>query len=346
MEYKNVGGLNMHKKWVAVTAGLLLTLIFAAGCSNKDTVGASPSNTIAPSTPSTETAQPSAGTSSSPSSSPVQSPSDEGQKLILEEFQELLKTAGNEKAAITKMQQVVSTLSPEYANQMILAFEAYQMAAITQAGVMVDDELIKLIQKAPEPYNEKILNDLTKITDTDLKNALQAIFDKGYKIIVPEGMYDVIIDYGIYQDAGKSATPDIAAYIGIMATESDLRMLEDAAIIVPIDEVFARALASESFLITYPDSVKFDQVEQRYMNYVDTFFFGQNNTPAFDYETHKLNQEFLDSYTKAAKSGKDSTLVTAVNDYLAVLTDNDYTLTTVVTEYRKSITNGLKNTAS
>jgi hypothetical protein len=63
-----------------------------------------------------------------------------------------------------------------------------------------------------------------------------------------------------------------------MAVESEQRMSEDAGIIIPIDEVLARALAAESFITAYHDSVKFDQVEQRYKIYVDAYFFGQDNT--------------------------------------------------------------------
>jgi hypothetical protein len=38
--------------------------------------------------------------------------------------------------------------------------------------------------------------------------------------------------------------------------------------------------------------------------------------------------------------------VKAAADYLEILEENDYKLTAAVTDYRKNMTNGLKNTAS
>jgi hypothetical protein len=335
----------MQKKWLLLTAAILLVALLVSACGKKNAGGASPSPSDAPPTASAETTEPSLSPSPSPDTTPGGSAaSEEEQKAILDIFKALLKTPGNEKAAITALRKDISKLSPENANQMILSFEAYQEDV--NPSTLFSQELMNLIQASEEPYNEKTLNDLSKITDADLRNALQVIFDRGYKIIVPEGMYEAVIDYDVYKAAEEYVTPDIAAYIGIMAAESEQRMSEDAGIIIPIDEVLARALAAESFIITYHDSVKFDQVEQKYMNYVDAYFFGQNNTPAFDYFTKKLNQEFLDSYTKAAAGGKDSAIVKAAAQYLVILKDNDYTLTAAVTDYRKNLTNGLKNTAS
>lgn len=330
----------MYKKWLLVITGILLVLVIGAGCSNKDVGGASPSATVTPEvTASADTAAPSAEVSVSPS------PSVDTQKPILDAFQTLLKTPGNEKEVIAKIRQDVSKLSPENANQMILDFEAYQTTAISN-GTILSGELIKLIQSSAEPYYEKTLNDLSKITNDDLKKALQDVFNKGYKIIIPEGNYEAVINYDVYLYSETYVTPDIAAYIEIMSKESDSRMLDDAAIVISVDEVFSRALASENFVMTYHDSVKYDQVMLKYAIYVDTFFFGQNNTPAFDYFTKKLNQEFLDSYEKVAQSGKNTPLVEAVTQYLKIIKENDYTLTTAVIDFRKSRTDGLKNTAS
>ncbi len=68
---------------------------------------------------------------------------------------------------------------------MVLSFEAYQEDV--NPSTVFSQELVNLIQTLEEPYNEKTLNDLSKMTNADLRNVLQAVFDRGYKIIVPEG---------------------------------------------------------------------------------------------------------------------------------------------------------------
>lgn len=324
----------MRKKWLSISAGILLALVIT-GCSNGD------AGDVSPSTPSTSSA------ASEDTAAPASTaPSADMQKLILDRFETLLKMQGNEKAVLAEIRQDISQLTPKNADQMILSFEAYQRDTVKQGGIL-SGELVELIQTtADEPYNEKVLNDLSKITNTDLKIMLQTVFDRGYKFIVPEGMHEAVIDYSVYRDAAEYASPDIAAYIAIMAMESESRMSTDAAIIVPIDAVLVRAEASEAFLKAYPDSVKFEQIAERYMIYADAYFFGQDNTPAFDYSTNKLDQEFLDSYQKAMSGDSDSAIVKSLGDYLKILKDNDYTLTNTVTEYRKTMTDALKYTAS
>lgn len=336
----------MYRKRLVVAAVIMLMILTVVSCGAKDPA-ASPSDTTTPATASTDTPQPSAAPSASPSLSPSIAPtaSMEEQEMILSLFDGLLNTPGKEKAALNAMGNDIKILSPEKANEMLLAFEAYQRKAISDRAVL-SDNLIQLIEKSPEPYNEKTLNDLSKITDNDLKTALQALFERGYKIIVPEGMYEAVIDYSAYTFAKEDVTQDIAAYIDIMAAESANRMAADAAILVPIDEVFDRAQAVQHFLTTYPSSAKYDEMHKRFGIYVDAWFFGLDNTPAFDTFSKKLKQTFLDSYQKVSGSGETDVLTRATVDYLEFLKENDYTLTATVRDYRKNMTNGLKNSAS
>ena len=100
--------------------------------------------------------------------------------------------------------------------------------------------------------------------------------------------------------------------------------------------------ASENFISTYQNSVKLDQVKVLYNSQLESYFLGQNNTPAFDYTSNKLNQEFLDSYKKRALSSTDSPVIKATVEYLNLLKNNGYTLTTEVKNYRDNMIAGLK----
>jgi hypothetical protein len=323
----------MRIKALTAAMAALLVVTLAAGCGK--TGGTTPTDTGAP------------PSSSSPTASETPTPSNTGlseteQKAILDAFGTLLKTPEKEKEALAELVKSLSKLSPENADKMLLAFEDYQNNAVN-AGTPVTDTLVKLIQKnAGEPYNEKTLNDVSKIKDPDLKSALQALFDRGYKLIVPEGMHQAVVDYSAYKAFEPYVTKDIADYIEIKAMESESRALEDAAIIISIDEIYQRALACEGFIKAYPQSGKIEEIRRMYGSYVDSYFYGQNNTPAFDYETNKLTQEFLDSYKKAAAGSTDSPIAKAASDYLKVLGDNGYKLTDAVKADREQLTKSLK----
>ncbi|MEA4813989.1 MAG: hypothetical protein VB112_03635 [Oscillospiraceae bacterium] len=266
--------------------------------------------------------------------------SDAEQTKMLEGFRTLLSKSGAEKDALAEMSEDMPSLSKENAAVMLLAFEDYQEDALAQEPLISDALAEKLRASAEMPYSEADLNDPEKIKDEDAKAEVQAIVDRGYKIIVPEGMYQAIINYSVYRQFESSVTDDMAAYIEIEAEESDNRTLEDAGIIIPISDVYERACACEDFLALWPQSQRAETVSGLYKMYVDSYFYGQNNTPAFDYETNALNQEFRDSYETAAED--DTAIGKAVAEYLKVLEKSGYKLTDDVSEYRGNLVAGIE----
>jgi hypothetical protein len=337
----------MRIKVILAAFCLLSLTVTAAGCAG--TVTAPPPVSAPPSASpaSSPTLSPTPATSGEPSQSPGGAGlSEDAQQKAIEDFKVLLKSAGAEKAALAALRHDLPGMSAENAAEMVLEFEAYQNDAVL-GGTIVSDALVTLIQTAaPGIYDEETLNDIEAIKDAGLRKALGELFDRGYKLIVPEGNFQAVTDYGVYKEFGSYLPADIAAYISVKASESDSRMAEDGGIIIPVDEVLARALACESFVATYPDSAKRDEVKTLYGWYVDAYFFGMNNTPAFDYQTNKLRSEFLDSYSDTTLGPAADELIKARAEYLKMLQENDFTLTPAVAEYRKSLTNQLKNTTA
>jgi hypothetical protein len=268
------------------------------------------------------------------------------QQVILSDFTIMLDSNVAETAAIAEIKNDLPLLSPENVSLMVLQFEIYQRDQIAAGGI-ITQELIDLIQaKMNEPYGEEAINDAAGIADPELQAAIQALLDRGYKIIVPEGMYAPVINYGVYRQFADYVTADIKAYIAIKAAESDQRMSEDAAIIIPISEVYSRLRLSEDFLGLYPDSQKYAEVKSMFDNYVSTYFYGQNNTPAFDYTTNTLGQEFRDSYQAAMADSATSAVAQAATNYLAFLSENDFTLSDAVNQYRNNLVGELTGTSS
>jgi predicted small lipoprotein YifL len=321
----------MKLKHLSAVLVMITLVVSAAACGRKAVPPLPP-------TPSATQAEPSASPETMPPSSPSVSPSPSGvdPQEALSGFYALLKSEGNEKAALDALRTTLPGLPTDTAVKAVLAMEAYQDDAV-MTGALVGKDLVDMIQKAmPEPYDEKVLADLHTITDTGLRKALQEFYSRGYSIVIPEGNYQAVINYDAYKDFEAALTPDLAAYIEIRAKESESRMAEDGGIIIPIDEVYARAKAGERFLKSFPQSVKAEWVDMMYHNYVDAFIFGFDNTPAFDYTTKTLKQDFLDSYELVAESA-DSAIAKAMPDYLKVLKENGYKLTQAVTDYRDNL---------
>jgi hypothetical protein len=66
-----------------------------------------------------------------------------------------------------------------------------------------------------------------EIGDAELRDALLAVRDGGYRVDTAEGMYFPVIDYGRYRKYRGLVTDDLAAYIDLMAVESDLAPAKD-----------------------------------------------------------------------------------------------------------------------
>jgi len=310
------------------TMALLLTTaalaLLLAGCGT------------AQSTQSTQSAQ---GTQSAQSTQETQSAqSDAEQAKTLDAFGALLAKSGAEKDALAAMTRDMPGLSAENASAMLAEFEAYQEKELGNEDMISEELGAKL--SASGLYSEADINDPEKIKDAGARDAVRDIIDRGYKIIVPEGMYQAIINYSVYRQFEEYVSGDDAAYIEIEAAESDARAYEDAGIVIPISELYARAAACGDFLEKRPQSQRAGTVKELYTAYIYSYFYGQDNTPAFDYTTKKLNQEFRDSYEAAAKD--DTPVGKAAAEYLAALEKNGYALTNDVSACRDKLVAGLE----
>jgi hypothetical protein len=312
----------MKKRESNMNSKIIAALLTAAAAASLLTGCGAPQNTAAQGAQTTQSSQTEQGKAS-----------DAEQAKMLEGLKTVLSAEGAEKAALEEMGKDMPSMSSENASEMLLAFEKYQQDALVNETFISDGLAAKL--SASGLYSEADINDPDKIKDADAKAAVQDILDRGYKIIVPEGMYQTVINYSVYRQFEEYVSGDDAAYIEIEAAESDGRTLEDAGIIIPISEVYARAAACGDFLEKWPQSQRAEAVKVLYDTYIDSYFYGQNNTPAFDYTTKKLNQEFRDSYEAAAKD--DTPVGKAAAEYLAALEKNGYALTDDVSACRDKL---------
>lgn len=269
---------------------------------------------------------------------------EESQDLVMENFQNLLDSNPNEKAIIKFIKAKAPSLSKENASQLVLELENLQELNISESYYPEDEKnAVPILNSEAETklhaaIKSKFSMDIIPtLKDENLKNHLTDIAQKGYKIISTEGMFEVIIDYEKYKEFNNFVTPDIKDYISIKAKESNARSTDDAAMIITIDEVFDRALATEKYIKTYPESERLEEVMQIHEMYVAACFYGQNNTPAFDYNTNVLAKNFRDSYEKLALKNIDSNLVKSVKEYLQVLKKENFKRTSEVEDVLEDV---------
>lgn len=259
----------------------------------------------------------------------------EEQKNIMKEFDSLLEKGTGIIDSIKFIDKNISQVSKENASKMVVALEQAQkenLPVIEQK--YYDDSVQKKINKDFQAGFD--MSRIDSIKDEELKALLVETRDSGYKVETAEGMFFPTIDYGCHSKYSTYVSPDIKAYIDIMAVESDKVPAKDAALVIDWDEIIKRAASQEQFIKNYGDSQKAGDIRNLLKKYLSFALYGLNNTPLFNYDSKTMNDEARMVYQKAISGGQDGKSLGIIRKFMEVLEKNSYTLTTAVEEFRKT----------
>ncbi|MDQ0194338.1 hypothetical protein [Paenibacillus wynnii] len=174
---------------------------------------------------------------------------------------------------------------------------------------------------------------LSVIKDSSIRSVLVEFRDKGYKIETSEGMYYPVMHYEGFKVFKPYIQKDIAAYIDIMAKESNKPSLFDAAIVISWDELIARSLAKESFIKKYPNSNRTASIKINLS--VSYLLYGSSNTPAYGYDKPtRIDPDLRKAYDSALSKGTgDSDILKMIDGLVKLLDKTNNVLTAEVEQY-------------
>ncbi|CAH2214177.1 hypothetical protein [Tepidibacter aestuarii] len=263
--------------------------------------------------------------------------SEEEQSRIMDEFQKLIEGDMSEIEVMKFVNNNIDTMSKENASKLVLGIEKVQGERMYK---FFSDDIKEELQKLDYFVDLNKLESYN-IESKELKEFLTVAKKSGYKLIAPEGMYDLIKDYEFLKNEySEYVTEEIADYLNIVAMESKEPLMDDGEVVISWDEVYKRLAASEKFLHDYPKSEKVEVIKPLYLDYVMSYLYGANNTPVFDYS---MNQDEADTMNEKAKASylsidyKASSFGQLVKTYIEILEKNEFKLTDEVDEYRKGI---------
>lgn len=185
---------------------------------------------------------------------------------------------------------------------------------------------------------------LTSIQDAGIRKLLIEARDKGYKIESSEGMYYPVMHYEGFRAFQSYIAKDVAAYIDLMATESNRPASYDAGIVITWDEVIARAVIMEDFIQKYPKSNRISTVRTELGYAVSRMFYGEDNTPAYDYDSDIIDPALKRAYKDVLLEGPgDSHILKIVQNLLLKLEAAKNQFTPAIESYLKNALKGLVN---
>ncbi len=183
-------------------------------------------------------------------------------------------------------------------------------------------------------YSLPELMNIREIQEENIKNLVRNILADGLILAFAEGMVYAEIDFsGISAHFGRYASQPVAGYLRIMARETAGHFAEDAALKISPDTLGRRIVAIETFRKENRRFPRQNELAQLARKYFTTYMLGLNNTPAFRYQTNRLDGRFLRSYYDSVVIYPGTRFAACVKDYLKVLSENGFQKTKPVLEF-------------
>lgn len=265
------------------------------------------------------------------------------EKAVMDNYNALLQKKDVNLPEIVKyIDENIASISQSNATSMVIGLETVQKEKLPKLQDKFGDS--EAVQKAlTKVYKNGLTSQaISSIENKEAKDLLIEAQSSGYKIETAEGMYFPVIDYSVYKKYQNAVTQDIAAFIDIMAVESDKTPIKDAALMISWSEVIKRALKQEDFIKYNGNSSKAEDMRQLLKRYSSFAMYGGNNTPLFSYDTKQMVSEAKKTYLETAFDANMGIFSKAMNEYLAVLKKNDYKLTSEVQEYRNKASSEIR----
>ena len=126
-----------------------------------------------------------------------------------------------------------------------------------------------------------------------------------------EGMIFPTVDYKRLLDFfGNKLSPAMRAYLEQTAKEEADSMYDDGGIVIPLEEVAARAIFWEKFNQKYPWFVRREETANSEHWISTALLCGADNTPIFNYETETINEDYKNAWTSVLSKYPGTKLAT------------------------------------
>lgn len=328
---------NINLRAGSVIAVTLLSLVALTAC------GAEPKTPPVDQTPPNEVESPSNET-------PV-GLSEAEQQQSLDDFKQAVSDnpgiEGMDELAVILTNQIES-LSPPYAERLLSLFESAQIKALKQDeryGGVSDALASKLYENKIFTKDDltSLMSDPASIGEDTLAQEIQGYKDAFYTIETQEGMYYLVVDYNSYLTYQSQVGEWFREYLNSMARELSAKTFSDAAMVIPLEEMWERVTAVESLLAKVENETLEDdlngslqRLQQYFVMLMNALVYGGNNTPVYAYDTQSMSDERI-IFFEAHAFGSESPLYDAFETFKKIAREESYKQTESVDAARKAV---------
>ncbi|MFO7636932.1 MAG: hypothetical protein R6W96_06460 [Clostridia bacterium] len=232
---------------------------------------------------------------------------------IYAQFQGLVDNGTDVQELINFLDLNISEVSKPYATRMVNDFIVFLEKNMTDIPAGLTN------------YSYEKLKDHENIEDKYIREYMERVSVEFYSLIAPEGMVDIIIDYGLlYKRYGKYPEDSISEYLRIRALETETPFGMDGGVAISIGELAERISDTDKMIIAYPEHLYMEQANTLFNRYMYAYMGMYPNTPGFDALTGRIYDEFLENYRHSVAEYPGTRFSAIITRYLELLEESDY----------------------
>jgi hypothetical protein len=184
------------------------------------------------------------------------------------------------------------------------------------------DEINSLVYDDPAQHTATAFSFEKQITESGLAIAFEegSVFIDTDPAVIKDHFYNVV-------------TVGTKTYLDQFEIEKNETSSGDAGIIISITEFADRLGKWDTFTQRYPSNVFVEEATKLMKYYRYFLLVGMENTPAFDYESTRVSQEFLSAYEYFLTRYPSTASAPVIKNYLDLLEQAEYQKTQQVAEF-------------
>lgn len=226
-----------------------------------------------------------------------------------------IAAAASAKEAIASLEAQLPALTPAQADQLMIELEAFYRDHDQQlAEQFIAEPYFSSLQQLSVPISKEGLENLPEPAHTLVADAIAG----KYRLVEGEGIVYPIVDYSALLDYAPYLSEAMRDYLKLMAEESDVPSMNDAAVSVPWEELSKRTLAAETYLDTYPDSPRHMNVKGMLQRNLVVMLNGSSNTSVFE-KVFRLKADVKAVLVQTATSSESTFTGQMAKQYLALI---------------------------
>ena len=148
---------------------------------------------------------------------------------------------------------------------------------------------------------------------------LEAIKQDGFLLNYHEGLVTLYPDYNLLQSYQPYVSESIREYIEILSRESSEILSADGGLTISWEELSFRVLSAEQYLVSYQDSIRYDEILELYKWYLNALLTGLPDTPIYYRNSNLIRNDVLQSYNKVIIHNVDTVTSGILTGYLDVI---------------------------